>query len=180
RMHPTEGFNESVLGTGFFFLGEGTHSPVDLLDEEASRIDHQIDVLAKTFLGLTVACARCHDHKFDPITTRDYYALSGYLKSSRHQHAFIDPEERLATPVAELRALKETLRSLVEASGAGSAFDAPGPRCDDPAELPPRRDRSIVFEDFARPAFDGWSVSGDAFGPRPTRAGDWLIRRQDN
>ena len=51
------------------------------------RIDNQIDVISKTFLGLTVACARCHDHKFDPITTKDYYALAGFLHSSRHQQA---------------------------------------------------------------------------------------------
>ena len=51
--HPAEGFNESILGTGFYFLGEGTHSPVDLRDEEMRRIDNQIDVLSKTFLGLT-------------------------------------------------------------------------------------------------------------------------------
>ena len=39
-------------------------------------VDEQIDVLSRTALGLTVACARCHDHKFDPISTRDYYALA--------------------------------------------------------------------------------------------------------
>ena len=61
RRHPAEGFNESILGTGFYFLGEGTHSPVDVREEQMRRIDNQIDVLSKTFLGLTVACARCHD-----------------------------------------------------------------------------------------------------------------------
>jgi cytochrome c553 len=111
RTHPALRFNESVLGTGFFFLGEGTHSPVDLREDEAARVDNQIDVLSKAFLGLTVACARCHDHKFDPITTKDYYALYGYLQSSRHHHAFIDPPERFAVPVAELERLKEVIRS---------------------------------------------------------------------
>src|SRR5208283_3039010 len=72
RRHAARGFNESILGTGFYSLGEGTHSPVDLRDEEMRRVDNQIDVISKTFLGLTVACARCHDHKFDPITNADY------------------------------------------------------------------------------------------------------------
>ena len=53
RRHPAEGFNESILGTGFYFLGEGTHSPVDVREEQMRRIDNQIDVLSKTFLGLT-------------------------------------------------------------------------------------------------------------------------------
>ncbi len=57
RRHPMEGFNESIIGTGFFFLGEGPHSPVDLREDEMRRIDNQIDVFSKTFLGLTVACA---------------------------------------------------------------------------------------------------------------------------
>ena len=78
RRHPAEGFNESILGTGFYFLGEGTHSPVDVREEQMRRIDNQIDVISKTFLGLTLACARCHDHKFDPITNNDYYALAGF------------------------------------------------------------------------------------------------------
>ncbi len=83
RRNPSGGFNESILGTAFYLLGEGTHSPVDVREEEMRRIDNQIDVLSKTFLGLTVACARCHDHKFDPITSKDYYALAGFLHSSR-------------------------------------------------------------------------------------------------
>ena len=95
RRHPVEGYNESVIGAGFFALGEGTHSPVDIREEQMRRIDNQLDVFSKTFLGLTLACARCHDHKFDPITTKDYYALAGYLVSSRHQQAFIDAPERI-------------------------------------------------------------------------------------
>ena len=51
RRHPTEGFNESILGTGFFLLGEGTHSPVDVSDDEAARVDNQIDVLSQDLPG---------------------------------------------------------------------------------------------------------------------------------
>src|SRR5262249_54543743 len=115
-------------------------------------------------------------HKFDPITTRDFYALSGYLKSSRHQHAFIDSPAAIAARAAELHRLKETVRSRVEASGPGNPFAASELPWDAPAERASGGDGSVVFEDFARPAFDGWSVSGDAFGTGPTRAGDWLIR----
>lgn len=93
RRHPTDRFNESIIGTGFFWLGEGKHSPVDVRAEEAARVDNQIDVLCKAFMGMTVSCARCHDHKFDPIPTRDYYALFGFLQSSRMQQAFIDDPE---------------------------------------------------------------------------------------
>ncbi|MFB3133750.1 MAG: DUF1549 domain-containing protein [Rhodothermales bacterium] len=83
RRHPEEGFNESVLGTVFIGMGEGKHSPVDVRIDEAERIDNIIDVTTKTFQGLTVACARCHDHKFDPIPTTDYYALYSIIESTR-------------------------------------------------------------------------------------------------
>ena len=75
RLHLTQRYNESIIATGFWFLCEDKHAPVDVRGEEAAKIDNQIDVFSKTFLGMTVACARCHDHKFDAISTKDYYAL---------------------------------------------------------------------------------------------------------
>ena len=113
RRHPIEGFNESVIATGFYWLGQRVHSPVDVRLEEAEVVDNQIDVTAKTFLGLTVACARCHDHKFDAISTRDYYALFGVLGSSRYAQRSIDPPEKRAASVQALKSLKQRLRPLI-------------------------------------------------------------------
>ena len=90
RRHATEGHNESLLGTGFLYLGEGKHSPVDIREEEATRLDNQIDVIGRAFQAVTLNCARCHDHKFDALSTKDYYALAGYLISSRQDEAFLD------------------------------------------------------------------------------------------
>lgn len=117
RRHPTDKFNESIIGTGFFWLGEGKHSPVDVRAEEATRADNQIDVLCKTFLGMTVSCARCHDHKFDPIPTKDYYALFGFLRSSRMQQAFIDDPEpwrqRLTLLASHADSVSQVIRKAV-------------------------------------------------------------------
>ena len=115
RRNPTQGFNESVIGTGFFWLGQRSHSPVDVRQEEAEVVDNQIDVMTKTFLGLTVACARCHDHKFDAISTRDYYSLFGVLTSSRYAQNSIDPPEAFVQHVDALKALKQTIRPLIGA-----------------------------------------------------------------
>ncbi len=87
RLDPATGLNESICGTAFWWLSQGKHSPVDIRSEECDTVDNQLDVFSKTFLGMTVACARCHDHKFDPIRIRDYYALAGYLQSSRRDVA---------------------------------------------------------------------------------------------
>ena len=95
RRHPSKLYNESILGTGMWYLGEDVHAPVDVRAHLASRIDNQIDVLTKSFLGLTVACARCHDHKFDAISTEDFYSLAGYIKSSRRQLAMLDPDNSI-------------------------------------------------------------------------------------
>ncbi len=113
RRHPTEGFDESIIGTAFFYLGEAHHSPVDVREDEAAHIDNQIDVFAKTFLALTVGCARCHDHKFDAITQKDYYALAGYLQSSRYQQAFLDDPARLQPLLDELAELRSRERAVV-------------------------------------------------------------------
>ncbi len=113
-------------------------------------------------MGLTVACARCHDHKFDAISTKDYYALYGYLQSSRHQRAFIDPPDRVIAKVAELRALKDTVKSLVDIPSASPSV----PRSDD---------RSILFEDFESADFNRWTVTGEAFGSAPSREGDFSL-----
>ena len=60
---------------------------------EAAELDDRVDTLGRGFLGLTVACARCHDHKFDPITTQDYYALAGVFKSSRYVETPLAPPD---------------------------------------------------------------------------------------
>lgn len=112
RRHPSEDWNESILGTGFFFLGEGKHSPVDIREEEATQIDNQIDVFSKAFLGLTVSCARCHDHKFDPIRAKDYYALAGYLQSSRYDIAFIDHPKKYQPHLEQLAAIEHQFEEI--------------------------------------------------------------------
>ena len=115
RQHPTEHYNESLIGTGFWFLHEAKHAPVDVEYEEAVRIDNQIDVFARAFMGLTVACARCHDHKFDAISTEDYYALFGILQSSRQRTGWLDPGHRIRDTSERL----SRLRSHGEAVVAG-------------------------------------------------------------
>ena len=70
------------------------NSPTDSVKARADQIDNQIDVLTKAALGLTVACARCHDHKFDPIPTADYYSLFGILNSTHMSEISIDSPGR--------------------------------------------------------------------------------------
>jgi hypothetical protein len=118
RIDPTTKNNQSIQGTGFWHLGEATHSPVDIRGEEADRVANQIDVFGKTFLGLTIACARCHDHKFDAITTEDYYALCGFLQSSGYHLANVADPEAVDRARDELVALNQEMGSRIFATYA--------------------------------------------------------------
>ena len=67
-------------GLGFIGLGAEYYKNTAKDQAEADELDDRLDTITRGFLGLTVACARCHDHKFDPIPTYDYYALAGVLR----------------------------------------------------------------------------------------------------
>src|SRR5262249_8293775 len=73
---------EQQIATGFLAIGAKPHSERNQLQFEMDVVDEQIDATSQAFLGLTIACARCHDHKFDPIAQKDYYALAGIFRSS--------------------------------------------------------------------------------------------------
>ncbi|MBX3436960.1 MAG: DUF1549 domain-containing protein, partial [Planctomycetaceae bacterium] len=178
RLHPDTRGNESILATGFWYLGEWVHSPVDIRQDEADRFENMIDVYSKTFLGLTVACARCHDHKFDPITTKDFYALQGYLQSSIYQQVRFETMEHNRRVAAELEKVRreaaEKLMPLIA--------ELIEPIVDDLDEyLIAARDliqsgvetypvqNDVVFADFESGTYDGWNVDYDAFGTQPTR-----------
>lgn len=112
RVNRQEKLNESVIGTAFYRLGEAGHDDcVMFRDIALDVIDNQIDTLTKTFQGLTVSCARCHNHKLDPIPTEDYYSLYSILNSSRVVTHTIDLPEVNAQPAARLRQLKGDIRS---------------------------------------------------------------------
>lgn len=113
RRHPRTQVNQSMAMTAWWWMGEGLHAPVDIWSDEATRIDNQIEVYSKAFLGLTVACARCHDHKFDPLSAADYTSLVGIMQSSRRTYAVDDPQGKLA---AHNRQLGQAIDQAVIAS----------------------------------------------------------------
>jgi mono/diheme cytochrome c family protein len=77
---PASGRLDRLAALGFFACGPVYYGDAKQLDQ----YDDRIDTMARGFLGLTVACARCHDHKYDPIPTADYYALQGVFASTRY------------------------------------------------------------------------------------------------
>lgn len=112
--------NDQLIGSGYLVLGALNY---ELQDHELLRMefaDEQIDTVGRTFLGMTLGCARCHDHKFDPIPTTDYYALAGIFLSTESMgkgSAASGVTSFATTPLAvnnpdEIAQLQESLNGL--------------------------------------------------------------------
>ena len=89
-----------AVATTFLVLGNTNLEEQDKVQLRMDVVDEQLDVITKGFLAQTVTCARCHDHKFDPIPTRDYYAMAGILRNSKSlEHANVSKWLELPLPV---------------------------------------------------------------------------------
>jgi flagellar biosynthesis/type III secretory pathway chaperone len=77
---------ENMIATGFLMVGDIEIVEPDKPKMEADHIDTQVNKLGMAFLGMTLGCARCHDHKFDPVGLNDYYGIAGILRSSPSTH----------------------------------------------------------------------------------------------
>lgn len=113
RIDHDRQINESLIGVAHWRMVFHGFAPTDALDERVRFTDDQINAFSKAFLGLTVSCARCHDHKFDPISQQDYYALFGILGSCRPGRSAIDLPERQNRHRDSLVELKHDIRRTV-------------------------------------------------------------------
>ena len=130
---------ERQIATGFLSLGGKMLAEDDPVKMEMDIIDEQIDTVGRAFMGLTLGCARCHDHKFDPITAADYYSLAGIFKSSKTMENFkvvakwheyvLAPEEdrkRLEAHEQKIKAKQKQIRGLSRPADRRIADEARG------------------------------------------------------
>jgi len=91
------GENSNAIATGFFALGPTYKSdggdPDSVAQAKGETLDDRIDILTRGLLGITGSCARCHDHKFDPIPQQDYYSLAGIFNNTAMQNRPLAPDE---------------------------------------------------------------------------------------
>ena len=109
---------EQLTGTGFLVLGPKMLAEDDPMKMEMDIIDEQVDTVGKVFMGLTLGCARCHDHKFDPLPTADYYSLAGMFKSTRsmQNHTVVAMWNERSVATSDERLAQEAHQKLVTAS----------------------------------------------------------------
>ncbi len=113
RVNAKLGLNESAIGPAHYrFVLQG-FAPTDALDELVRTTEDQIDVVSKAFLGLTVSCARCHNHKFDAISQKDYHAFYSIMTSTRPATINVDSPARRTLHQAEMKILKADIRAVL-------------------------------------------------------------------
>ncbi len=136
--------HESLIATGFLSIGPKVLAEPDPEKMRMDIVDEQVDAVGRVFMGLTMGCARCHDHKFDPISTADYYALAGIFKSTKtmdsfkivakwHENSIADADDlaRKAAHEARVAAKKKEIDEAVAGETArikkekGEAFAIP-------------------------------------------------------
>ena len=160
--------NESIIGVAHFRMIEHGFQPVDPFEDRVKWTDNQIDVFSKTFQGLTVSCARCHDHKFDAISQKDFYSLFGIFAGARPIQIAIDSPGLLNKNRSSLTGLKHQIKNHLadswekEAQKIQSGLEAAGASyapleraaCDDESPLSAWVALSgKTGQDFS----DGWS-----------------------
>jgi hypothetical protein len=151
---------QQVIATAFLVLGPTNYEEQDKDVLEMDVVDEQIDTMGRVFLGMTIGCARCHDHKFDPIPTKDYYALAGILKSTHtliHDNVSKWVETPLPMTAEQEKALKQyettvaTLKERIRLA-KGNTTIAKGVIA--PSDLP-----GIVLDDTQAKKVGEWRVS---------------------
>ena len=120
---------QSRIATGFLVLGAKVLAEPDREKLDMDTIDEQLDSTGKAFLGMTLGCARCHDHKFDPIKQTDYYGLAAIFKSTRtfgetNYGAIKHWNEYSFATEAEKASLKTIDEEIAAKKAAASTFKA--------------------------------------------------------
>ena len=175
----------AAAGTGWWWLSQATHGPVDVLGDTLNRVDNQIDVISRAFLGATVSCARCHDHKFDRISQADWTALSGIVRSTRRVVHPWDRNGEIHQRISELKPLMGTLSAALE---QGMTLQETLPLASWMLAAKALRDvmpdqgekmRSDILLQSFEDGWSDWVVEGDAFGKSPHHRRDLIEQQSD-
>jgi len=127
RIHPKAQTNESLIGPMFYHMGEHRHGSSLMFNGiHQEMVNNKIDAFSKAFLATTVACARCHDHKLEAVSQRDYYSLAAMFTTPRWTSRIVDAPDKYAAAIAKLKQLRHSIRDeLALLWTRKGAFQAP-------------------------------------------------------
>lgn len=136
--------NESLIGPMFYHLGEHRHgSSLDANGVHQEMVNNKIDAFSKVFLATTVACARCHNHKLEAVSQRDYYALGAVFMTPRWTSRAVDAPRKNDVAIAKLKELRGSIRKELSARWKSASIlpegwrkpleikDAPAPKLEE-------------------------------------------------
>ena len=111
RINTTSQTNESLIGPMFYHMGEHRHGSSLMFNGiHQEMVNNKIDAFSKAFLATTVACARCHDHKLEAVSQRDYYSLAAMFTTPRWTSRVIDAPHKNDAAIAKLNELRNAIR----------------------------------------------------------------------
>lgn len=111
RINRQSGFQESLIGPMFYHMGEHRHGDsINFNGIHQEMVNNKIDAFSKAFLASTVACARCHDHKLDAISQRDYYAMAAVFMTPRWTSRVIDAPGKQDVLIGQLQTLRTEIQ----------------------------------------------------------------------
>lgn len=199
RIHKDAQTNESLIGPMFYHMGEHRHGSSLMFNGiHQEMVNNKIDAFSKAFLATTVACARCHDHKLEAVSQRDYYSLAAMFTTPRWTSRVIDAPGKNDAVIAMLKELRQGIRNelskqwstplkaeaiqkwAVEHKGALKGIGAP---LATPAELPKmaatwqksRETAQNANKVFKPASLAKWVFEGDGFANGQTDDGTPLI-----
>lgn len=115
---PEDQKQNREIAVGYFALGPVYYADAGCAFKASlDELDDRLDTLARGFMGLTIACARCHDHKFDPISQQDYYALAGVFRSTAYREVPLVPREvveQYDQAQKQIKEMEQTARKFME------------------------------------------------------------------
>lgn len=163
-----------LTATGFLALGPTNYEEQDKGMLRMDIVDEQLETMGRAFLGMTIGCARCHDHKFDPVSTRDYYALAGILRSTKTLKNYTDnvahwidtplpldgeAESEMQKHEKQVTALTEQIATLKDDLRDAGSADLRSNKTISASDLP-----GIVVDDTEAQKIGFWKTSTH-FGP---------------
>ena len=162
RINTELGLNESLIGPMFYHMGEHRHgSSLDFNGVHQEMVNNKIEVFSKAFLATTVACSRCHDHKLEAVSQRDYYALGAVFMTPRWRSRVVDAPAKNDVVILKLEQLREEIRREISKAWRKSADQPDAWAANKWEKVLPAKDAKVTLDQIDYPLWKLQSPSID-------------------
>ena len=180
RINAELGINESLIAPMFYHMGEHRHgSSLEFNGVHQEMVNNKIDVFSKAFLGTTVACSRCHDHKLEAVSQKDYYALGAVFMTPRWTSRVVDAPGKNDAAIRELARLRDEIRQEMARSWRKSAEQPQGWATKWQLAIVTKDGKAPAIEEVSHPLSRLKSAKGDVARHWQELAAEWRKTRAE-